>query len=64
MDYVYLNAKEVCARWRGSHSHRTLANWRSQGKGPPVTRIAGRAVYRLDLLEKWERENTETMRGK
>ncbi len=64
MGYVYLTADEVVLRWRGSHAVRTLANWRSQGKGPPVIKIGNRSLYRLDLLEKWERKHFQNPAGK
>lgn len=57
MEHVYLTPIDLILRWRGSHSARTLANWRSQKKGPPATKIGARVLYRLDLLEKWESEN-------
>lgn len=31
----------------------TLANWRSQGKGPKWHRFAGRIVYKRSEVEEW-----------
>ncbi|MGZ6477679.1 MAG: DNA-binding protein [Bdellovibrionales bacterium] len=59
-DHVFLTPQDVIKRWRGSHSVRTLSNWRSENKGPPVTKIGRVNLYRLDLLEKWEQENLKT----
>lgn len=64
MEYVYLTPLDVTIRWRGSHSVRTLANWRGLGKGPPATKIGNRSLYRLDLLEKWEQKNLKTTKSK
>lgn len=64
MEFVYLTPQEVIERWRGSHAVRTLANWRSQGKGPPATKIGTRSLYRLDLLEKWEQKNLNSQAPK
>jgi hypothetical protein len=37
-------------------SVQTLAAWKVQGKGPDSLVIAGRILYRLDVVEAWEDE--------
>ena len=41
-------------------SPRTLANWRSQGMGPPFTKVGGAILYEIDRLAEWETRNTVT----
>lgn len=53
----FLNAAEVVARWSNAVTVGTLANWRSQGKGPPVQRVGSRVLYPVEKLEIWEKEN-------
>jgi hypothetical protein len=53
----YLTPAELIARWGGSHKRGTLANWRSQGKGPPFVKRGAKALYPLDRLEAWEAAN-------
>ncbi len=55
---VYLTPDEVEERYRGQITLRTLRNWRSQGKGPPFTKIGGGILYSLDQLMLWEKKNT------
>lgn len=52
----YLKPKEVTKRWNFAITPGTLANWRSQKKGPPFIRFGSRVLYPLDKLEKWEGE--------
>lgn len=54
----YLTPHEVVDRYQKQISTRTLANWRSQGIGPPFSKIGGRILYRLDLVEQWEQKRT------
>ena len=35
---------------------RTIARWRSEGQGPPVTRLGRRILYHRDDVRKWLRE--------
>lgn len=32
---------------------KTLANWRSNGTGPPYLKVAGRIQYRIEALEQY-----------
>jgi hypothetical protein len=43
----YLTVKELIGRWRGQISATTLANWRSERKGPAFIKIGGRVLYPL-----------------
>jgi hypothetical protein len=53
---VHLTPEELCERWRQRVAIETLSNWRSAGVGPPATRIGRAILYRVDLLEEWERQ--------
>ena len=50
----FLTAAEVSQRWGGAVSTGTLANWRSQGKGPPYQKLGSRVRYPVAQLEEWE----------
>lgn len=53
----FLNASQLVARWNNAVTTGTLANWRCQGKGPPVQRVGSRVLYPLDKLVEWETKN-------
>jgi hypothetical protein len=55
MEPGYLTPAEVSRRLGGGISVKTLANWRSQGKGPPFRRVGGRVLYPIHEFEAWER---------
>lgn len=47
----YITPDQLVERWKGAVTTGTLANWRSQGRGPAFTRIAKRVRYRVvDVL--------------
>jgi hypothetical protein len=48
---------DLVVRWGGSHTKGTLANWRSQKKGPPFIKRGAKVLYPLDKLEAWEADN-------
>jgi predicted DNA-binding transcriptional regulator AlpA len=51
-----LTPDELVTRWDGAVTTGTLANWRSQDRGPRYVKI-GRAVrYRLADIVEWENE--------
>ena len=50
----HLNQIELSDRW--GISHRTLERWRWIGEGPSYLKIGGRVVYRLEDVERYERE--------
>jgi hypothetical protein len=54
----YLTPGQVSARYDGAYSTKTLANWRSQRRGPTFVKLGGRILYPLDRLERWEESNT------
>lgn len=54
---LYLTPEEVSLRWRRKVDVETIANWRSQRIGPPYHRFGRAVLYRIDLLEEWERQN-------
>lgn len=53
----FLNASQLVARWNNAVTVGTLANWRCQGKGPPVQRVGNRVLYPIDKLVIWESKN-------
>jgi hypothetical protein len=53
----YLTPPALAARWSGAISTGTLANWRSQGKGPAFQKIGGRVLYLETDVAAWEKEN-------
>lgn len=53
----FLTADELIERWNGAVSKGTLANWRSQGKGPDFVKPFGRVQYLLSSVIAWEKEN-------
>lgn len=55
-EHQLLTPEELCERWRQRVAIETLSNWRSAGVGPPATRIGRAILYRVDLLEEWERQ--------
>ena len=59
----YLTPNQVAVRYEGRISVRTLANWRYLGNGPVFTRIGGRILYDLLMLEHWEQKNTVSHTG-
>jgi hypothetical protein len=54
-----LNTKQLADRW--SMHDGTLRNWRTQGKGPPFTRIGGghkpRIRYRIGDVRAYEQRH-------
>lgn len=57
IDFKYFRPEEVCRRWRDQIKPDTLANWRSLQIGPPYSKFGKTVLYRVDLLEQWERKN-------
>jgi hypothetical protein len=53
----YLSAAEVVQRWGGAVTTGTLANWRTQGKGPPFVKLGSKVRYPVAPLEAWEAEH-------
>lgn len=57
-DKLFLTPCDVVARYNGTVSTRTLANWRSAGISPPFTKVGGRILYPLKELVEWENRRT------
>jgi hypothetical protein len=57
MEVLYLNAKELAARWK--MSPKTLRQWRWKKKGPNASRISGLVLYKLEDIESYERNVKE-----
>jgi hypothetical protein len=60
MEVQYLTPTELAARYKGSITVRTLANWRSTGNGPRFTKIGGRVLYPVDAVIEWEKSRTKS----
>ncbi len=56
----FLTPLELSQRYGGRITVRTLANWRTQGSGPPFTKVGGAILYDTDKLAAWEQRNTVT----
>ena len=54
MKKLFLNAKELATRW-GVSVH-TLKKWRLMGQGPQCFKISGRASYKIEDVEEYERQ--------
>lgn len=52
---TYLTPEELGSRMRVAPS--TLAKWRMEGRGPAFYKFGKRVLYRLDIVEEWERGN-------
>lgn len=55
-DCELLTPDQLCERWQRRIKPNTLAQWRSEGKGPAFTKIGNKVFYRLDSIIKWEKE--------
>ena len=53
---VWLTQEELAERWR--KSPRTLANYRAQGKGPAYSKMGGKVLYDLQVIEQEETKST------
>lgn len=56
----YLSPGQLVARWDGAIGTGTLANWRSNGKGPAFMKFGARVRYPLAKVIAWEMKH---MRG-
>ncbi len=54
MEITHLLTEDLARRWR--ISPRTLERWRFQRCGPSYRRIGGRVVYRLEEVERFEKD--------
>lgn len=53
-----ITPQSLVRRWDGAVTLGTLKNWRSQGRGPPWTKLERQVVYPLEQLVKWESRHT------
>lgn len=51
----YLTTEELALRWRMSPG--SLANWRSQNKGPSYVKVGLKALYALTEITDWEKRS-------
>ncbi len=54
-DTGLLTPEQLSERWQGKIKPSTLAQWRYEGKGPPVTKIGNKIFYAEASIEVWER---------
>ena len=52
-DDAFLTSAQLSQRWR--LRPKTLANWRSLGKGPPYIRIGARVLYPAEGIHAFEK---------
>jgi len=52
-----LTPDQLAARWAGKVSRRTLANWRSSGRGPDFLKQGWEIRYRLEDVKAYETQN-------
>lgn len=62
MKQLFLSTKELSIRW-GVSIH-TLKQWRSMNKGPRYSKISGRASYKIEDIEEFEKKAEYTGRIK
>jgi len=54
LERIYITAKEVERAF--GIAEKTLANWRSQGRGPVYYKLGGKVRYKLADLEDWAKK--------
>jgi hypothetical protein len=62
MEKRNLSANELAVRW--NITVKTLRQWRWNGKGPQFFKIGGRATYRLEEIEAFEKARESTGKPK
>lgn len=55
---LYLTPAELCDRWRGQVTPKTLANWRHRGEGPAYVKTGGKILYPVDGVQRYEAHRT------
>lgn len=58
-DEIFLTPEQLMERWQGRIMEGTLANWRSQGKGPRHVKIGSKILYRLSDVKAFENESLQ-----
>ena len=59
---VWLTAAELADRLKVAQS--TLWQWNLRSYGPPAVRSGGKLRYRVEAVEKWEREQETLARAR
>jgi predicted site-specific integrase-resolvase len=59
---IWLTAAELADRLKVAQS--TLWQWNLRNYGPPAVRIGGKLRYRVEAVEKWEREQETLARAR
>jgi pyruvate/2-oxoglutarate dehydrogenase complex dihydrolipoamide acyltransferase (E2) component len=54
MTEQYLSPKELSEHLDHKISPKTLANWRSAGRGPRYRRVGNKILYAMSWIEEWE----------
>ena len=62
MATVWLTAAELADRLKVAQS--TLWQWNLRSYGPPAVRIGGKLRYRVETVERWEREQESLGRAR
>lgn len=52
---IFLTSKALAERWNMKEN--TLSHWRSDGYGPPYTKISNRVLYKIEDIERFELSN-------
>lgn len=55
---VFLTPHQLVKRWNNLVSVGTLANWRSEKRGPDYQKIGNKVVYPLAKVVAWEQSNS------
>ena len=55
-EQIFINQIDLSRRWK--ISPRTLERWRWLGVGPNFTKLGGRVVYRMSVIEAYETEQS------
>jgi DNA-binding transcriptional regulator YiaG len=42
---------------------KTLANWKLEGRGPTPVKVGRRLLYRLETVERWEKQQERLSRA-
>lgn len=54
----FVTPAELCNRWRGLVTEKTLANWRHRGEGPQYIKAGGKILYTLEGIVEYEKRRT------
>lgn len=54
----FLTPSQLVERWGNRIKLRTINTWRTNGGGPPFTKIGGAVLYPVASVQKWEQDRT------